>query len=564
MSVIPPPVGGEPAPNPAMVALELQFADRPPFQITYAPKPPGTPGRKPPRGFSIPNVIRMPREQYLLMLHLVHLHPKGLIQVVMLKVLQIVLRLATEFENFRADGYWPLRAFIYVTLKSSSEKHKRVRKAARLRELGESTNIPNPPNPPPHNDSPGNNLGNSSDGDSGGDSVEGPVGSTEGDAEELVNELSLMHIEPPGILDEDDELVSHLSSMHIDPSGAPGTVGDTLADDSDDVGGPILPDELLAPQSGASALVPTPSTLALRPSPASNEELSRLTQLHGALQSLTHLTESERAKLPSGIQHVMALLGVPSIALGLAPAAPLDDPAPSALHHPALVHVPALAPAQPPITTPVVTSACAPASSALAPTPTPHALTQAPLPAPKSANTIKRKPKGASSNLPAFMPPPPPSMAQTVTRSSAKATDSSIKLQPPVMVPFDDDDNNLSDTPSATSSNLPVLSDNEDNQAIDSTKRTTRTRSATGARGGTAARQANVGRGTMRGIGKAPGLGRGADGAQGGGPGRGARGNASTATKSSRGRGKGTAQVIDNEEPVVATGSRRKRKPTQT
>ncbi|CAE6454032.1 unnamed protein product [Rhizoctonia solani] len=550
MSVIPPPVGGEPAPNPAMVALELQFADRPPFQITYAPKPCGTPGRKPPRGFSIPSVIQMPREQYLLMLHLVHLvcastrginmtktidrqHPKGLIQVVMLKV----LRLATEFEGFCADGYWPLRAFIYVTLKSSSEKHKRVRKAARLRELGESTNIPNPPNPPPHNDSPGNNLGNSSGGDSGGDSFEGPVGSTEDDAEELVNELSSMHIEPPGALDDDDELVNHLSSMHIDPSGAPGAVGDTLADDSDDVGNRILPDELLAPQSGASALVPAPSTLALQPLSVS-DELARLTQLHGVLQSLTHLSESERAKLPSGIQHVMALLGVPSqaITLELSPPTSLDVPVSSALTS-----------AQSTITTSVVAPACAPASGALAPTPTPRALTQAPLPAPKSTITIKPKPKGTSSNLPASMPPPAPSTAQAVTRSSVKATHSSIKLQPPVMVPFDDDDNSLSDAPSATSSNLPVLSDNEDNQAIDSTKRTMRTRNTTSARGG-----------------KTPGLGRGADGGQGRGIGRGARGSASTATKSSRGRGKGTAEVNDNKEPVVATGSRRKRKPTQT
>lgn len=54
-----------------------------------------------------------------------------------------ILRQANEFEAFRADGYWPVRAFIYTVLKSSSEKHKRLQK--RLKSGPEDKDASNPP-----------------------------------------------------------------------------------------------------------------------------------------------------------------------------------------------------------------------------------------------------------------------------------------------------------------------------------------------------------------------------------------------------------------------------------
>ncbi|EUC62866.1 hypothetical protein RSOL_460450, partial [Rhizoctonia solani AG-3 Rhs1AP] len=483
-----------------------QEEDRPPFQITYAPKPMGTPGRKPPRGYN----------------------------------LQEILRQADEFEIFRPDGYWPLRAFVYGSLKSSSEKFKRLRKTLAL--SGSNTT--------PSNSTVADGLGNEPDAEPAQPLAVQVEVEVEAEVEVEVETATDYAVAINNVSDDDDteQLVNELSSMSIDPGVNPGNI--SMHDDSLDdqpAPGPFFLQEMTASTAGS---VTAASTQTL--------------QLQGVLQSLAQLSNAERMQLLIGMQNMIA----PSGSLSPISFTPIHS---AALAHPSLlpsvpvtalaVSIPVSVHAPTPASVAVSTLASAGATRVTIPTHAVHTRAVSSVPAPPlisaPADTLQLNPKRRVNAVPVLANQPP---TRVLLLSS---------VSPPIQ-PFDDD-GTLSDAPSATLSNQPVLSDDE-NRPSRATKTTARnTRSATGTTRGREGSR-GTGRGTPLGTESehtvsepVKGVGRGKKGTGG----RGA--SASASTRGGRGRGRGRSQGNGNAPPehieesqeasmVRATGARRTRK----
>ncbi|CUA72703.1 hypothetical protein RSOLAG22IIIB_10234 [Rhizoctonia solani] len=131
--------------------------ERPSIPITYQPRPKGTPGRKPPRGYNYQELFKLIRNHYAYLLHITHLAlastrgidisktierqaAPGLITKVILKILKEV----PEFDIFQYDGYWSIRALIYIVLKSSADKHRQVQRALALANKTQAQDKPSP------------------------------------------------------------------------------------------------------------------------------------------------------------------------------------------------------------------------------------------------------------------------------------------------------------------------------------------------------------------------------------------------------------------------------------
>jgi hypothetical protein len=303
-----------------------------------------------------------------------------------------------------------------------------------------------------------------------------------------------------------------------------------------------------------------------------------LQQLQRTLQDLAQLPDSVRENLHPAVRHALALLAPPPTTRG--PVSFASRPSSAAPAAPDSVHVPTKTLGPRPVSTSIVAPNAASTVTAMIATPTAAptvnrtvvtptvalviapATTSAPMGAPRPTPTIMSRPRPRPKlpTNPSTSVPAPPT-TKPVTRSGVGTTNTLSKPQPPVMEPFDDD-SYLSDAPSVTTSNPPVLSDDEGRQTThadvkgtefaETTKRNTR--STTGATVSQEKKPCGTGRGTGRGAGRgtpvnavtahvAPGSGRGAGGGKKGRGGWGAGTSGSTAAKGSQVRGRSKALV---------------------
>ncbi|KAG8785133.1 hypothetical protein FRC12_017944 [Ceratobasidium sp. 428] len=109
------------------------------IRLSYAAKPKGSPGRKV-GGYNLRQTLQMPQADYAIVYGMVKnmlIGQKGIDmtrpisfqnKLLISHITQKALKLFSEFEIYRKTGFWPLRAFQHLILRSSADRHKKLQK----------------------------------------------------------------------------------------------------------------------------------------------------------------------------------------------------------------------------------------------------------------------------------------------------------------------------------------------------------------------------------------------------------------------------------------------------
>ncbi|KAG8726392.1 hypothetical protein FRC11_000232, partial [Ceratobasidium sp. 423] len=434
-----------------------------PFPIKYVERPPGTPGKAPPRGFHTGDVLGLTRSAYALLMEIVDTTLKETPGIDMRRtitnqktksaVTDAKLKLVARIPVFRVyedDGYWPLDCLIFAALKSSKDKLNRRDKQARLdqaqvqqadqdmqnealakkRELAQargqaSAKARAQARAQAHAevevevevkvDVPDAGAPVQMDTES---EAEAQTETNKGDRD--ASELQVSN----GADDAVEVIVQEISSMSLCIS-----TDDTVMAE-EDVGGPMLPPDLVQPSPSARVSATTSLVTPEAPPPTTDTALPPASSgpnfdaMQDKLARLKALPLTDRAQLPPGLQLLLSVLDtnseLPNLQLlaALLHAAP-DTTTPTSVSSstpPAPVASPASAPEHRPLLS------VAPTHSNIAT----HGSTSAPVPCPKELPKPRMRPS----------PPPPlslpePGAAYTPTLATKNAptlTDSTAAL----------------------------------------------------------------------------------------------------------------------------------------
>ncbi|KEP48149.1 hypothetical protein V565_132560 [Rhizoctonia solani 123E] len=293
------------------------------FPVLYVDRPTGTPGKGPPKGFHVGDVLGLTRNEY------------GLLGVCR----YLTNNPHPEFDIYKGDGYWPIEDMIYVKLKSFKEAYNRRSKSIQLgRQLMQTTDALTRDNALIKKRQLAKARGNAVQvGASNNDrDTPKPQESSADAMEAITHDISSMSIFVP-----DNGKSCVLLCAYTDQTVL-------LADTEEDFDGPFLPPSLSNPLP--PSLESQAPILGLLPAPADSDP--GFDTIHNEIAALRALSLADRAQLQPGIQLLLNVLDTnstlpnPRLLMALLAAAPDDAINPTASHS-TPSSAPASAPAQP-------------------------------------------------------------------------------------------------------------------------------------------------------------------------------------------------------------------------